>query len=81
MPTYAGIECPVCHEAATEHVALMPLVDQSDPVNPKIIEPHTYAVCDDCHVAQYRERYGFSPSEAPSKAPPDPKPFVPKRKK
>jgi hypothetical protein len=80
MATLAGIECPVCHEAATVNLAVLPLVDQSDPTSPKIIEPHTYSVCVDCHRAQYKTKYGFTPEEAPALAKPDPKPFVPKKK-
>jgi hypothetical protein len=80
MPTHAGIECPVCHDAATVNVAVLPLVDQSDPTNPRIIEPHTYAVCVDCHRAQFKTKYGITPEEAPGLAPPDPQPFVPKKK-
>jgi hypothetical protein len=78
MATYAGIECPICHEAATVNIAALPMVDQSDPANPVIILPHEYSVCVDCHRAQYVTKYGCTPEEAPGRAKPDPPPFVPK---
>ena len=71
MPTLAGIECPVCHVRATVQMGILPLVDQSNPVDPVIILGGNYSVCDPCFVDQYKTKYGYTPDEAPSHAPPD----------
>lgn len=57
--TRAGVPCPWCkrEDAVTQHCAIVPMADQSDIANPRIINPHQYAVCDDCHREQYKLRY------------------------
>lgn len=86
MPTLIGIECPICHNEPTAHVAVMPLPGVTHDLDEKgkcvhtcKACPHSYSVGEACFEAQYREKYGFSPDEAPARAPQDPPLFVPKK--
>jgi hypothetical protein len=58
-------KCPICKKAAPVHLAVVPYVKKDGTVIGE------YGVCDPCHVQQYKEKYGYTPAEAPSKAPPD----------
>lgn len=63
----AQAKCPICKERPPEHRSVKPYVLK----NGTIVLAGDYGVCDPCHIEQYRDVYGFTPKEAPSKAPPD----------
>lgn len=58
--------CLVCQTVPPVHAALKPYVLKDG----RVVDPLDYAVCSDCHRQQYVDVYGFTPEEAPSKAPP-----------
>ena len=54
----AGKKCLKCKENKAEFRALIPLV-----VKDKVVEPHTYAVCEGCYKEQFFEVYDITYEE------------------